>query len=161
MENPTNHDILARRVETLLRDDTFSAALNIRLHELQPGCSLVSMPVSPRAMNCHGSAHGGAVWTLADMAFGAAGYYDGPIITTESNLSFLRATPGGSRLFARANQVSRRGKSGVFHIVMGANLDDEAEIFAIGQFAGRWTGLPQRRPAAHSPFDSSQSGAHG
>lgn len=145
-------EILARRVETLLRADTFSSVLNIRLHELRPGYSVVSMHVSPRAMNCHGSAHGGAVWTLADLAFGSAGYYDGPILTTDSNLSFLRATPGGMRLFARATQVSRRGRSAVFHIVMGADLEDETAIFAIGQFAGRWVGLPQMPPAAYSPF---------
>ncbi len=149
-------DILARRVESLLRADTFSSVLDIRLHELRPGRSVVSMPISPGAMNCHGSAHGGAVWTLADLAFGSAGYYDGPILTTESNLSFLRPTPGGSRLFARATQVSRRGRSGVFHVVLGADLDDETAIFAIGQFAGRWVGLPQMEPSAYSPFAPAQ-----
>lgn len=39
MENPTNHGILARRVETLLQADIFSAGLSVGLHELWPGCS--------------------------------------------------------------------------------------------------------------------------
>lgn len=151
-------DTLARRIETLLRADTFSATLGIRLHDVRPGYAEVSMAVTPQAMNCHGSAHGGAVWTLADLAFGSAGYYDGPILTTESSLSFLRATPGGTRLHARATQVSRRGRSGIFHIVIGADLADEKAIFAVGQFGGRWAGLPQMEPAAYSPFDGR---AHG
>jgi acyl-CoA thioesterase len=145
-------DDLARRVETLLRADTFSATLGFRLHDVRPGYAEVSMRVTGPAMNAHGSAHGGAVWTLADLAFGSAGYYDGPILTTESNLSFLRATPEDSRLFARATQISRRGRSGIFHIVMGTDLSDEASIVAIGQFGGRWAGRPQLEPAAYSPF---------
>ncbi|MEZ5746402.1 MAG: hotdog fold thioesterase [Paracoccaceae bacterium] len=157
MEAQYDNELLARRVESLFRADTYSAPLDIRLHELRPGYAVVSMLVKPQAMNCHGCAHGGAVWTLADMAFGSAGYYDGPILTTESALTFLRPTPGSERLFARATQVSRRGKSGVFHISMGADLDDESAIFAIGQFGGRWSGLaplePAPRPATRGIFD--------
>jgi acyl-CoA thioesterase len=152
MDMPDEVETIARRVESLLRADTFSAMLGICLHELRAGHSLLSMQVTPKAMNCHGSAHGGAVWTLADMAFGSAGYYGGPILTTESQLSFLRATPGGSRLYARATQVSRRGRSAIFHIVMGADLRDETSIFAIGQFGGRWADLTPMAPAPYSPF---------
>lgn len=152
-------DVLARRVAALFAADTFSAALDIRLEAIRPGQSVVSMEVTPAKMNCHGSAHGGAVWTLADMAFGSAGYYDGPILTTESNLSFLRPTPGGCRLYARATQVTRRGKSGVFHIVMGADLDDKAARFAIGQFAGRWAGVPPRDPAPLPAQSADRNGA--
>ena len=147
-----DHDMLARRIETLLRTDRYSSPLGIRLHDARPCYAELSMLVTPQAMNPHGSAHGGAVWTLADMAFGSAGYYDGPILTTESKLTFLRATPGGSRLYARATQISRHGRSGIFHIVMGTDLADDTAICAIGQFSGRWAGLPPLEPASYSPF---------
>jgi len=50
------------------------------------------------------------------MAFGAAGYYDGPMLTV-ANLTYLR--PQGSHLFARAIEVTRKGKNGAFQIVSG------------------------------------------
>lgn len=133
-----DEEALFKQVEMLFKADTFSESMDIRLEIIRPGFSEVSMLVDSGKMNAHQSAHGGAVWTLADMAFGSAGFYDGPILTTESTLSFLRPSPANVRLVARATQVTRRGKSGIFHIIIGEDLDAENGIFATGQFSGRW-----------------------
>lgn len=136
---PPEAALLRARIERLLRNDVYSAQLGIRVEDTAPGYAQLSMLVVPAAMNAHGSAHGGAVWTLADMAFGAAGYYDGPILTTESNLAFVRPTPPGGRLVARAREVTRRGRSAIFHVILGSDPDQPDGVFATGMFGGRWT----------------------
>lgn len=51
MDGSHEFDTLARRIETLLRNDTFSATLGIRLHDVRPGMSVISVPVKGAAMN--------------------------------------------------------------------------------------------------------------
>lgn len=88
------------------------------LVEAEVGRAMITMEVGPAQMNGHGTCHGGALWTLADMVFGAAGYYDGTILTTGSDLTFIRPVPGGATIHASAAQISRRGLSGIFTVVL-------------------------------------------
>lgn len=141
--------ILGKRIEKLLLISPFSSPLAIRVVEAQAGWAVLTMTVNRSAMNSHGSCHGGALWTLADMAFGAAGYYDGPILTVGSDLTFLRPASANLCLFASARQVSRKGNTGIFHIVLASRLDDPDQVVASGTFTGRWV-----RRAAPEPRSS-------
>ncbi len=130
--------VLRERIEDLFARDRFSAALDIRLVEADRGRSLLEMTVSDARMNAHGGCHGGAIWTLADMAFGAAGYYDGPMLTVGSNLTFIRPAPRGSHLYAKAAEVARKGKTGAFQVVVATDPVDVDSVVASGMFTGRW-----------------------
>lgn len=131
---------LRRAIEILFRDNPYSAGLDIHLVEAERGRALLVMDVAPDRMNAHGSCHGGAVWTLADMAFGAAGFYDGTILTVGSDLTFIRPASAGTRLWAAAREITRKGKTGVFHLRLATDPDDDDTIVAVGQFTGRWLG---------------------
>jgi acyl-CoA thioesterase len=131
--------ILRAEIERLFMCDTFSKQFDIRLVEAVRGRAQLTMQVSEARMNAHGGCHGGALWTLADMAFGTAGYYDGPMLTVGSDLSFIRPAPRDVTVHATATEITRTGRTGIFHIVLTTAPEDPAAIVATGMFTGRWT----------------------
>ena len=98
-DDPTPAD-LREWIENVFAQDPFSLRLGIELVEVVRGRSLLRMPVGGPCMNVHGGCHGGAIWTLADLAFGIAGAYDGPILTIGSDLTFFRPAGPGTCLYA-------------------------------------------------------------
>ena len=135
---PLDHDLLRRRIETLFAANPFSRDMGMRLVEAGEGTALVEMRVGDGLMNAHGGCHGGAVWTLADMTFGAAGYYEGPMLTVGSDLTFVRPAPHGATLWARGREITRKGRTALFDIVVSTARDDPHGVVAAGVFTGRW-----------------------
>lgn len=134
---PTPHD-LAERIRELFATNPFSAPLGIDLLECASGHSVLALSLSERCMNAHGTGHGGAIWTLADMAFGAAGYYDGQILTTFSTLTFVRPALPGQRLIATGRETTRSGRTGHFEVIIKNGLEVDGKVIAFGQFSGQW-----------------------
>ncbi len=102
-------DAIKRHFET----DRFATTSGMKLVELRPGFAKTSLRVEQRHLNSIGTVHGGAIFTLADFAFGAAVKTGGkvaPAIST--NLSFLKATRSGT-LYAEATEISRSRKLSV------------------------------------------------
>jgi acyl-CoA thioesterase len=116
----------------------FSAPLGIEIRACAPGYAEVAMRITPATMNAHGSAHGGALWTLADMAFGAAGQYGGRMLTVDSDLAFLRPARPGAEIIATVHQTARTGRMGYFHIILADPAAGEESVLATGSFTGRW-----------------------
>ena len=110
--------------------DRFAAANGMHLLELRPGYAKTSMAVEERHLNSIGTVHGGAIFTLADFAFGAAVKTGGkvaPAIST--NLSFLKATQSGM-LYAEATEISRSRKLSVSTVQV---TNDAGELVALFQ----------------------------
>jgi acyl-CoA thioesterase len=110
--------------------DRFAAANGMRLVELRPGYSKTSMAVGERHFNSIGTVHGGAIFTLADFAFGAAvktGGMAAPAVAT--SMSFLKATRSGT-LYAEAKEVSRSRKLSVCTVQV---TNDAGELVALFQ----------------------------
>jgi acyl-CoA thioesterase len=64
--------------------------------------------VDERHLNGVGTAHGGAVFTLADVVFAATVNSGGQVaVAVNTTLSFFRATAPGETLVARAREVAR------------------------------------------------------
>jgi acyl-CoA thioesterase len=102
-------DSIKRRFEK----DRFATSSGMSLLELRPGFARTSLEVEDRHLNGLGTVHGGAIFTLADFAFGAAVNAGGklaPAIST--HMSFLKATRSGT-LLAEAVEVSRSRKLAV------------------------------------------------
>ena len=94
-------------------NDRFAAANGMRLVELRPGFAKTSLAVEERHLNNVGTVQGGAIFTLADFAFGAASKTGGKVaVAISTNLSFLQPTRSG-RLYAEATEVSRSRKLSV------------------------------------------------
>ncbi len=94
-------------VRRQFQNDRFAAANGMRLVELRPGFAKAVLAVEERHWNSIGIVQGGAVFTLADFAFGAASNSGGKVaVAVSTNLSFFKATRSGT-LYAEATEISR------------------------------------------------------
>ena len=110
--------------------DRFATTSGMRLVELRPGFAKTSLQVEDRHLNSIGTVHGGAIFTLADFAFGFAVKTGGkvaPAIST--SLSFLKATRSGT-LYAEATEISRSRKLSVCTVRVA---NDAGELVALFQ----------------------------
>ena len=58
----------------------------------------------------HGNTHGGVVFSLGDMAFGAASNSHGQTaVALNVGINFLKASKSGDRLIAEATEQSKTG----------------------------------------------------
>jgi acyl-CoA thioesterase len=98
-----NLEAIRRQFES----DHFAATSGVRLVELRPGFAKAVLAVEERHWNSIGIVQGGAVFTLADFAFGAASNSGGKVaVAVSTNLSFMKATRCGT-LHAEATEISR------------------------------------------------------
>jgi acyl-CoA thioesterase len=110
--------------------DTASQALGMRIDRIAPGEATLSMEITGAMSNGHGNCHGGYIFTLADSAFAFAcnGYNQ---LTVAQSCSITYISPGriGDRLTARAREVSRKGRSGIYDIsISNQNGEPVAEF---------------------------------
>jgi len=92
------------------RRDTFAYEAGIRLLEVRPGYARARLKVTPAHWNGVDVIQGGAVFTLADLAFAAACNTAGPVaLAINVSISFLRAVERGT-LTAEAREVSRTSR---------------------------------------------------
>ena len=122
------HDL--ETIRHYFEKDRFAASSGIRLVDLRPGFAKASLQVEDRHLNSLGTVHGGAIFTLADFAFGAAVKTGGkvaPAIST--NLSFLQAARSGT-LYAEATEISRSRRLSVCTVRV---TNDAGELVALFQ----------------------------
>ena len=88
-------------------NDRFAAETGIRLVELRSGYAKAYLRLEQRHLNSVGIVQGGAIFTLADLAFAAASNSGGKVaVAINTTLSFLKATKTGT-LHAEATEISR------------------------------------------------------
>lgn len=111
-------------------NDRFAAACGMRLLEIRLGFAKTCLTVEDRHLNNVGTVHGGAIFTLADFAFGAASKTGGKVaVAVSTNLSFLKATRSGT-LYAEAIEISRSRKLSVYTVQV---TNDAGELVALFQ----------------------------
>jgi acyl-CoA thioesterase len=101
----------------LLRRDRFSAGLGIEFVEAGPGRAVLAMTVAPAHLNCYAKAHGGALFALADTAFGmASNSHDVIAVGIDAHMAFAVAVEAGERLTARAREITRGRRTAVYRV---------------------------------------------
>ena len=89
-------------VARFFRRDRFAAGAGIRLEEVRPGYARARMTVGDRHLNAVEVAQGGALFTLADLAFAACCNSHGTVaVAVSASIQFVRAGRKG-RLTAEA-----------------------------------------------------------
>lgn len=87
--------------------DRFAAGAGVALEEVRPGYARARMKVREAHLNGADVVQGGAVFTLADLAFAVACNSHGTLaLAVDVTISFLRPTRSGS-LVAEAFEVAR------------------------------------------------------
>lgn len=108
---------VAARLQDLATADGLCRALGIELVSGGAGHATVAMTVDARHLNFNGGCHGGAVFALADSAFGLASNSHGPLASgIDAHITYMTGVRAGERLIARAHEVQRRKRIAVYRI---------------------------------------------
>ncbi len=95
------------QIAALFNRDRFAAGNAMRVVEVRPGHARAEMTVTPSHMNAVGILQGGAVFTLADLAFAAACNSHGVVaVACQADISFFKPVKSG-HLTATADEIAR------------------------------------------------------
>lgn len=109
-------------------DDPWARRVGVEFLELQPGYCRVALRLAPHMVNFQGRPHGGVIFSLADVAFGAACNSHGvDAVALSMTISYLSAAAPGTRLVAEA-RVRKQGRRAGFYDV--AVTDGEGVVVA-------------------------------
>jgi acyl-CoA thioesterase len=105
-------------MQWFIERDAFARLLGIRIVEASPGYAKTAMDLTDDLKNGAGIAHGGAVFSLADLALAIASNSHGKLcLAISSTITYVR--PGaGATLYAEAQEVSLGGKMGTYAITI-------------------------------------------
>jgi acyl-CoA thioesterase len=88
-------------------NDRFAFENGMKVTEIRHGWAVAEMQIEKRHLNGVGTVQGGAIFTLADLAFAAAcNSYGIVTVAINANITYFKP-PKGDTLTARANEVSR------------------------------------------------------
>ena len=115
--NPSNSEKVREQVSR----DAFAASLGIELLDLAPGYCRAALRLTPQMLNFQGNPHGGAIFSLADYAFGAACNAHGePAVALSVTIQFLAAVTPGTRLVAEAREQRQGRRAGFYTMTVTA-----------------------------------------
>jgi LAO/AO transport system kinase len=125
-----------RRLEALAARDGLCQMLGIAVRSGGPGRCEATMTVGPQHLNFNGGCHGGAIFALADSAFGLASNSHGPLASgIDAHITYQAGVAAGSTLVARANEVSRSRRLAVYRIDV-TRLDQGGGETPVSSFTG-------------------------
>lgn len=117
--------------------NSFAAHLGITTTEMGPGTATCVMPVRPEHANPFGTVNAGAIYGLAETAFGmAANSHGTATVAVNLSISYVRPATGGT-LTARAEELSAGRRMAAYSVKV---YDDCGELVADVQAMGYRTG---------------------
>jgi acyl-CoA thioesterase len=136
-----NEEVTSEALKSFFRKDVFAAFVGIELLEAGDGRARARLKLQDHHRNGLGIVHGGALFTLADLAFAAAVNSRGrAAVAIHCAISYMKAAQG-DLLLAEAREVSCGPKIAVYNIQL---TDASGEIVSV--FEGmayrkkeRWT----------------------
>ena len=116
-------------VKNFFQNDTFAKHLGIELLEVSKGRAKTKMEIKDHHLNGINIAHGGAIFSLADLAFAVASNSHKTIaLAINASISFLKAVSGGT-LIAEAKEVSLNPKLATYDIRVTNENNDLIALF--------------------------------
>lgn len=111
-----NEEVTSESLKSFFRKDIFAAFVGIELLEAGDGRATARLKLQDHHRNGLGMVHGGAIFTLADLAFAAAVNSRGrAAVAIHSTISYTKAAQG-DLLLAEAREVSCGPKIAVYNI---------------------------------------------
>ena len=113
-----NEEIL-EKIRKHVEKEPYVRLLDIKILELEPGFSVTRMTADKDLNNLHSTTHGGAIFSLVDVAFGSAANSYG-IVTVALNvdINYIRPSLPGDVLTATATEVNRGKTVGTYNVVV-------------------------------------------
>ena len=120
------------RIRAFFSNDQFAMLTGVEIDEVKAGYSKCSLTIHPKHLNSDGVAMGGALFTLADIAFAAAANVEVNAVTMSSQITFLRPSKG-PKLTAEARRVHQGRSTCFYHVDI---TDGTGTIVAVAMFSG-------------------------
>jgi acyl-CoA thioesterase len=103
--------------DAMLHGDHATRALGMQVTHIGAGTATLTMTVRQDMLNGHATCHGGLIATLADSAFAfACNAYNELTVASGFDINLVAAAHLGDVLTARANELSRTGRTGVYDV---------------------------------------------
>lgn len=132
---------LQMAAENINRKNPFHQLLGIRILKLESGQAWAKLDNSCGLVNMHQSIHGGALYSLADAAAGAAAFSSGfSCVTQNGSLNFLKPAKNGA-VYAQAVCLHAGWTSGVYEVSL---KDEDGTLLARGDFTMHF--LHEKKP---------------
>lgn len=136
-------DALSDRLRRFCAADPYQQLNGLEFVESGPGTATMRLRVGSRHLNFNGRCHGGAIFTLADCAFGLAANAYGVIAAgIDTHLTFQVAVCEGDVLTARSTEVSRTKNLAIYRV--DVTRDD-------GTMVSAFTGTVFLTKRSHAP----------
>ena len=104
-------------LDAMYAKDLASQAMGIDISVDEPGTAVACMVIRKNMINGFDVCHGGFVFALADTAFAfACNAYNRLTLAGAASIDYLQPVYAGDRLVARAVEVFRGGRTGVYSI---------------------------------------------
>ena len=124
---------LARK---LFAGDRYAALTGVEILEAGPGHCKARLVIEAKHLNAANVVQGGAIFTLADLAFAVASNSHGQLaLAINVNISFLQGKSTGT-LYATASEVAQPKRLGAYDVLV---TDEEGGIIA------RFNGMVYRK----------------
>jgi acyl-CoA thioesterase len=116
--------------DAMWANDRASKALGMRVEAIGPGTATLTMAVREDMLNGHDLCHGGLITTLADSAFAfACNAYNEITVASGFDVNIVAGARRGDLLTARAQEVSRAGRTGVYDITVANQRGETVAAF--------------------------------
>lgn len=108
---------MINRVKKHFEKDTYAKWLGISVDEVNDGYAKVTMNVTENMLNFHGTANGGAIFSLADVSFAcASNSYGSTAVGITVTIHYLQAGAVGDTLTAIAKEDNKSTKLGLYRM---------------------------------------------
>ncbi|MDD3978165.1 MAG: PaaI family thioesterase [Methanomicrobium sp.] len=119
----------AEPASDFLAEDKFACEAGIELIKAENGIARVSMKIEEKHKNSHGTVHGGAIFTLADVAFAVASNSHGiPAAAINASISYMQAAKEGI-LYAEASEFALNHKLATYTVSVTDDKNNKIAIF--------------------------------
>jgi acyl-CoA thioesterase len=131
------------RIAEFFERDRFAQGCGIRILEVRTGYGRAEMDVEPRHLNSVGILQGGALFTLADLAFALACNSHGVVaVGSQADVTYFKAVRSG-RLTAVAEEISRTRRLSTCLVRI---TNDTGELVALFKGVAYIKGTPLGQP---------------
>lgn len=122
---------LAERCATgMFERDRASQIAGMRIEAIAPGYARVSMRLLAEMINGHQTAHGGAIFALADSAFAfACNSRNRLTVAQHCSITYITPAREGELLVAEAKELNLSGRFGIYDVIVTAEDGRAVAIF--------------------------------
>jgi acyl-CoA thioesterase len=115
----SDYPVIPAELRARVENDPWARALGIRYLDLRRGYCRVSLTLQPRMLNFQGHPHGGVIFSLADVAFGAACNSHGEdAVALSVTISYLAAVKSDATLVAEGHEKKQGRRAGFFDVTV-------------------------------------------